>query len=170
MRLRKVLFLGVAVMGLLGLTFPSFAQQSPDSQEQLTSTARLVAAQQRSSPDGLPDSPGTIRSAMQEKEKQPADLETQSKLRASAEPQTVPLQQQSSQPSPQNPVGTAAAEPSKVSGVAGSQPAGVAIAPAKQHRARTIAIRVGAIVGAGVAVGTVVALTQATSSKPPGTK
>jgi len=65
-------------------------------------------------------------------------------------------------------VGTAAAEAPYVSGVAASQPAGVAIAPAKQRRLRTILIRTGAIIGAGVAIGTVVALSEATSSKPPG--
>jgi len=65
-------------------------------------------------------------------------------------------------------VGTAAAETSNASGVAASQPAGVAVAPAKQRRVRTMVLRVGALVGAGVAVGTVVALTQATPSKPPG--
>jgi hypothetical protein len=61
-----------------------------------------------------------------------------------------------------------AAEALRVSGVAASQPAGVAIAPAKQRRVRTIVIRVSAIVGAGAAVGTVAALTRATPSKPPG--
>jgi hypothetical protein len=76
------------------------------------------------------------------------------------EPQTVP--------SPQKPVGTATAETPNVSGVAASQPAGIAMAPAKQRRVRTIVFKVGAIVGAGVAVGTVVALTRATPSKPPG--
>jgi hypothetical protein len=69
---------------------------------------------------------------------------------------------------PQRPVGTAAAEAPTTTGVAASEPAGVAIAPAKQHRARTIIIRTGAIIGAAVAVGVVVALTEATSSKPPG--
>lgn len=68
----------------------------------------------------------------------------------------------------QKPVGTAAAEAPSASGVAASQPAGVAIAPAKQRRVRTIVLRTGAIIGAGVAVGTVVALTAGTSSKPPG--
>jgi len=38
-------------------------------------------------------------------------------------------------------------------GIAASQPAGVAIAPAKQRRTRTIILRMGAIIGAGVAVG-----------------
>jgi hypothetical protein len=44
----------------------------------------------------------------------------------------------------------------------------VAIAPEKQRRVRTIVIRVGAIIAAGVAVGIVVGLSEATSSKPPG--
>ena len=69
---------------------------------------------------------------------------------------------------PQRPVGTAAAEAPTVNGVTAAEPAGVAIAPAKQRRVRTIVLRVGAIVGAGVAVGAVVALTAGTSSKPPG--
>jgi hypothetical protein len=69
---------------------------------------------------------------------------------------------------PQRPVGTAAAEAPKANGITAAQPAGVAIAPAKQHRVRTIVLRVGAIVGAGVAVGTVFALTEGTASKPPG--
>jgi len=49
-------------------------------------------------------------------------------------------------------------------GVMASRPAGAAIAPAKQRRARTIAIRVALIVGAGVAIGTVMALTHGTPS------
>jgi len=65
-------------------------------------------------------------------------------------------------------VGTAAAETPNTSGIAASEPAGVAIAPAKQRRARTIIIRTGAIIGAAVAVGVVIALTEATGSKPPG--
>ena len=53
---------------------------------------------------------------------------------------------------PQRPVGTAAAEAPRVSGISAAEPAGVAIAPAKQHRARAIVVKVGAIVGTGVAV------------------
>jgi hypothetical protein len=68
----------------------------------------------------------------------------------------------------QEPVGTAAAEAPNTTGVAASQPAGLAIAPAKQRRRRTIIIRTGAIIGAGIAVGTVIGLTEATSSRPPG--
>jgi hypothetical protein len=69
---------------------------------------------------------------------------------------------------PQRPVGTAAAEAPRVNGITAAEPAGVAIAPAKQHRARAIVIKVGAIVGAGAALGAVVGLSEATRSKPPG--
>lgn len=82
--------------------------------------------------------------------------------------QATPAQNQTDRGSTQRPVGTAAAESNAVSGVAASQPSGVAIAPAKQRRARSLVLKVGALIGAGVAVGTVVALSAGTSSKPPG--
>ncbi|HXJ85871.1 MAG TPA: hypothetical protein VMS18_03585 [Candidatus Binatia bacterium] len=69
----------------------------------------------------------------------------------------------------QRPVGTAAAEAPKVSGVTAAQPAGAAIAPGKQRRVRSVVLKVGAILGAGAAIGTVIALSAATPSKPPGT-
>jgi len=163
----------LAWTGLLLSSFP--AQAIPARGQQATgsewSPAEPAAGQQWASGEGLPDSPGAIRSRLQEQESQqstaqstqlPAVLET-------AKPQP-PAQSLSSLPTPQKPVGTAAASPATVSGMAASQPAGAAIAPAKQHRARTILIRVGAIVGAGAAVGTVVALTRATPSKPPGAR
>jgi hypothetical protein len=64
------------------------------------------------------------------------------------------------------PVGTAAAPVEKASGVAASRPAGAVIAPAKQRRARAILIRMSIVIGAAVAVGTVVALSRASSSRP----
>jgi hypothetical protein len=77
---------------------------------------------------------------------------------------------QSGTEQPQNsaskPVGTAAAPYEKTTGVAASRPAGAVIAPAKQRRARSILIRVGVVVGAAVAVGTVVALSRASPSRP----
>lgn len=65
-----------------------------------------------------------------------------------------------------NPVGTAAAPVAKPSGVAASRPAGAVIAPSKQKRRKAILIRVGIIVGAGVAVGTVAALSRSSSARP----
>jgi len=66
------------------------------------------------------------------------------------------------------PVGTAVAQPLQTTGIAASRPAGAAVAPAGQRRVRTILIRAGALVGAGVAIGTTMALSQASPSKPPG--
>jgi hypothetical protein len=64
------------------------------------------------------------------------------------------------------PVGTAVAPYEKGVGVAASRPAGVVIAPAKQRRTRSFLIKLGLVVGAAVAVGTVVGLSKATPSQP----
>jgi hypothetical protein len=109
----------------------------------------------------FPDSPGAAWAASQES----------SAASNSANSSPVPQNAQSSTTEgqkPQRPVGTAAAEAPKVSGITAAEPAGVAIAPAKQRRARAIVLKVGAIVGAGAALGTVVGLTAATHSRPPG--
>jgi hypothetical protein len=66
------------------------------------------------------------------------------------------------------PVGTAAAESLPITGVAASRPAGAALAPARQRRVRSVLIRVGSLVGAGVAIGTTMALSQGSPSRPPG--
>jgi hypothetical protein len=65
------------------------------------------------------------------------------------------------------PVGTAVAPVVRPEGAAASRPAGAAIAPARQRRTHTIAIRVALIVGAAVAVGTVAAATMGSPSHPP---
>jgi hypothetical protein len=70
------------------------------------------------------------------------------------------------QTSDQKPVGTAAAPLETTTGVTASRPAGAVIAPAKQRRARSILIRVGVVVGAAVAIGTVVGLSRASSARP----
>jgi hypothetical protein len=64
------------------------------------------------------------------------------------------------------PVGTAAAPYEATTGVAASRPAGAAIAPAKQRRVRAILISVGVVVGAGIAIGTVAALSHSSPSQP----
>jgi len=64
------------------------------------------------------------------------------------------------------PVGTAAAPMVTTAGAPGSRPAGAAIAPAKQRRTHTLAIRVALLVGAGIAIGTVAAATMGSPSHP----
>jgi cytoskeletal protein RodZ len=127
------------------------------AQEQATHDAGPnTAAQTEPAETGgvqLPNSPGTTRS------------QTDDSARSqTSEPQV------SQQPTgaANEPAGTAAAESVKTTGVAASKPAGAAIAPAKQRRVRSILIGVGAIVGAGVAVGATAALSKASPSKPPG--
>ncbi len=96
-----------------------------------------------------------------------ADLPEAPAPQAQANPdEQQPPASPANQPLAQKPVGTAAAPVTRPSGVAGSKPAGAAIAPAKQRRVRRILIRVGILVGAGVAVGTVVALSRGSSSRP----
>jgi hypothetical protein len=64
------------------------------------------------------------------------------------------------------PVGTAAAPYEPTLGIAASRPAGAAIAPAKQRRVRTILISLGVIAGAGIAIGSVAALSHGSPSHP----
>jgi hypothetical protein len=64
------------------------------------------------------------------------------------------------------PVGTAAAPAEKPVGAAGSRPAGAVIAPGKQRRVRIILIGIGVVIGAGIAIGTVAALSHGSPSQP----
>ena len=127
----------------------------------------------------LPDSPGTVRAQAENPQQQQTNssptAETHQQPDTGSSSTLAPQSQGSAAPAPstpemkqQRPVGTAAAETPMVSGTTAAQPAGFAIAPAKQHRVRTIVIKVGAIAGAAVALGTTMALTMATPSKPPG--
>jgi len=161
----KRMVVRMAGTAVLLFAIPSFvslaaAQQSASLAEPPHETANV------SDPADLPDSPGVTLAKLQPQNSLPSDPAQQSNAPAAAQSQGQ--QAQPPQQAPQNPVGTAVAEPTHAAGIAASQPAGVAIAPARQRRVRTIVIRVGAIIGAGVAVGTIVALSAATPSKPPG--
>jgi flagellar basal body-associated protein FliL len=105
--------------------------------------------------------PQQSQSAPAQDQPQPSGAQTQS-------PQSGAAQAGSDQ-SPNSiakPLGTAAAPAEPVTGVAATKPVGAAIAPAKQRRARVILIRMSIVIGAAVAVGTVVALTRASPSRP----
>jgi hypothetical protein len=78
-------------------------------------------------------------------------------------PQTTPVQQQTQR----EPLGAATAGSVRTEGGGASRPAGNAIAPAKQHQVRSFLIKFGAVAAAGVALGTVYALSKGTSSVPP---
>ena len=110
-------------------------------------------------------SPAQAQSQNADSGTKPADADTAQTTddnRQNSGPQTTPEQQQSGT---QAPVGTAAAPYEKGIGVAASRPAGAVIAPAKQRRTRSILIKVGVLLAAGVAIGTVVGLSSASPSR-----
>ena len=134
----------LAVVLALLLITPAWAQESPRTASSATSTV---------AEDALPDSP------------QPAGQNQQPAVPPASHSQQQAPAQEPNQKSP-NPVGTAAAPYERTMGVAASRPAGAAIAPAKQRRVRTILISLGVILGAGVAVGSVAALSHGSLSRP----
>jgi hypothetical protein len=154
----KKQFLHLALGCVCALTLPGVALRAAAQQTDASSSRRSVSA----ADTDLPDSPGATLAKME------APPQQQSTAPAANTEQSGTAIGSSAQTAPQKPVGTATAEAPDTTGIAASQPAGAAIAPAKQRRVRTIVIKVGAIIGVAAAVGTVVALSEATGSKPPG--
>lgn len=128
------------------------AQQQPDQ----TQSASATAAQTQTQNSSVPPPKSSSNTA------EPGSPDVQAPAPSSqtttSTPQTTPQEQQ--------PVGTAAAPYEKPIGSAVSRPAGAAIAPGKQRRRRTFLIKVGLVVGAAVAVGTVVALSKGSPARP----
>lgn len=120
-----------------------------------------LAARAQQAPPGQQESASYQQAHPEEPANTPAANSTQNIPVAPSSPST-----QSSNPGGTAPVGTAAAPYEKPLGVAASRPAGAVIAPAKQRRTRSIAIRVGLLVGAAAAIGTVVALSKSSPSRP----
>jgi len=185
MKAWKIALVHVAWSGLLtvlpGIAPMVGAQQAATSANQLSAASQPLVHQNSpatiagndSKAGELPDSPGAISATASD----PVAQQSTGEPRFTAQSSSGSSPSGSSpsvssgtqgQSTPQKQVGTAAAEAPNATGVAASQPAGVAIAPAKQQRVRTLVLRTGAIIGAGIAVGSVVALTAATPSKPPG--
>jgi hypothetical protein len=124
-----------------------------------------VYAQQAAAPgEQVPDAPAPAqRDALAQNSAPapaPAPLNTQNATGTNG--QGTDGQQNGAAPA----VGTAAAPAETNAGVAASRPAGAVIAPGKQRRVRAILIKVSIVVAAGVAVGTVVALSHGSSSQP----
>ena len=95
---------------------------------------------------------------------------------ASANGSTTPLPEapqpqsaQAAQQQTQTPTGAAGAPGVNPKGSPAAQPAGAAVAPAKQHGHRSLLIKVGLIAGGAIAIGTVVAISERSPARPPGT-
>jgi hypothetical protein len=111
----------------------------------------LGVAENNTVAEVIPDSPGAML--------------TQTSSQSQQTPASQGAQTKQGNPPPP-PVGTAAAPYEKPEGVPASRPAGAAIAPAKQRRTRSFAIRTALVVGAGVAIGVVIATSLSSSSRP----
>ena len=149
---------------------PAASQATSQPADAGAAPAATQSQSAQPSSDQLPDSPGAVQSQTNGPAQQTATGQSQSSdpVPQSAPAQSSPQPQHPPQGTAREPLGTAAAEIESTTGVAASKPAGTAIAPAKQKRARMILIRVSALVGAGVAIGTVAALSSASPSRPPG--
>jgi len=153
------------VAGFLVLLLSAPFGEAAGAQQQQSSAAQEQTAQAQTPPpgqsrtdqqqiaandsQGMPDAPTpAVQSADQNQQQQ--------------NPPAAGAEQQSTSPA----VGTAAAPLERPSGVAVSRPEGAAIAPAKQRRVRTFLISIGVVIGAGVAIVTVAALSHASPSRP----
>jgi len=165
---------------------PSTAQQPPETSQQPQQTTNTqptntqpAQAQPTTQQPSQPASQGTAnqgttvnpsQAPLQPVTTYPDASETQQQPAPNAAPQTTTTIPEAPQPKkPAEPVGAATAESVPTTGGAAAKPAGVAIAPAKQHQTRSLMIKIGAALAAGAALGTVYALSHGTSSTPPGT-
>ncbi len=155
------------------------AQQPADAQPQQQNPASTqpAAGAQQAAPAPQTDQQNPPPTREEQENKATQDLmngqrvpESPSSVKNNPSEQSAPLPQAPSQMTQPEPTGTAAAQTGRISGNAASRPAGAAIAPAKQHQARSFLIKMGVIAGAGVALGTVYGLSRASGPKPPGAK
>lgn len=93
-----------------------------------------------------------------------ADHSAGNSLPEAPEPQATQTTQQPTQA----PSGAAGAKTAPVHGAPAAQPVGAAVAPAKQHGHRSLLIKAGLLAGAGIAIGTVIALSARSPNRPPG--
>lgn len=149
--LRRGLATGLIVFlaAPFGGSVPAFAQQTAPVPQQQTVPVPQISGESSSQPSSESQEP--LNGAGQSQNNNPP---------------SAPKNNQGQQSGTPAPLGTAAAPYEKGIGVAASRPAGAVIAPAKQRRTRSFVIKLGVLIGACAAVGTVVALSNASPSQP----
>lgn len=141
--------LSIALIGafLLSSEMPLLASPPREQQSSAPSSAPPE--------DSLPDAP------------QAQNAQVQTVLpQAGQNQQGQPPQEQ--QPPANTPSGAAGAKAANPKGAPVAQPAGAAVAPARERGHRSLLIKLGLLAGAGVAVGSAVALSHGSPSRPPG--
>lgn len=157
--------------GLVMLLAVQYAEAAPAAQQQGTSgqqpqSASSAQSQGDDTASKVGKSDGDASISELAYPENPEPVHSQSTGQSAQPDATQSGSGQPQQDGAQKPVGTAAAPYETTTGVAASRPAGAVIAPAKQRRARSILIRVGVVVGAAVAIGSVVLLSHASPSRP----
>jgi len=110
-----------------------------------------------------------LASPPQSSQSSPSSTSTADQKQADSLPD-APQPQSQAPPSQQpaaTPSGAAGAKAAKVKGAPVSKPAGAAVAPARQRGHRSLLIKLGLVAGAGIAVGSAVALAERSPSRPP---
>ena len=144
---------------------PSTAQEAQTVAQNTPAPATAAPDQNAAPPQTSPDQAPPAQTAPAENGTTTAPVPTT----APAPNQAPPAQNAPAKPT-QEPAGAAAAQSGVTTGGAASKPAGMAIAPAKQRQVRSFLIKMAAIAAGGAAIGTVVALSKGSPSKPPGAK
>jgi hypothetical protein len=186
--------IGILLIILLAGTPELYAASGPASDGGTAAAATTNAAktapvttrqalQDAVSPESLPDSPGTLIAKQNDPVAPQSNTSTQNpeaqqndtqQPKTSSQSNTAPAQNGSANPGAsqsengQQPVGAAAAQLGRTTGGAASKPAGAALAPTQQRHSRSLLLKLGLLAGAGIAVGSVAALSKASPSRPPG--
>jgi hypothetical protein len=152
-------------------TTAAFAQNAAtgantDAQQPIASTPAAASPAEQAADNATSGSQKTAPDP-QAPEPQPQDIRESLRVQQTQEAAKT---QNPDRDAVQQPQGAAAARLQPTTGTAASQPAGAAMAPARQKRSRSFLIRLGVLAGASIAVGTVVALSSASPSKPPGSR
>ncbi len=104
-----------------------------------------------------PQQSGQPNSASQKQEDALPDAPQAQSAQPPAGQQTTPV-----------PSGAAGAKSANPKGAPVAQPAGAAVAPVRQRGHRSLLIKLGLVAGAGIAVGSVVAMSEKSPTRPPG--
>lgn len=168
--MNKVSITGVLILSLT-ITFcglPQMVQaQTANQQQPAAQTPETASQPQAESGQNSNQQPGVVNPSQAPLSPVPPSSQELPNAPSSTSPAAKAAPQEQQQ-KVQQPLGTAAAQAGITAGGAASKPAGNAIAPAKQRQVRSFLIKLGAVAAAGVAIGTVVALSKGSSSKPPG--
>jgi hypothetical protein len=166
-------FAGIVLVAALWLPQQLIAQntiilaEQPVQMDQTPATGNAQTPQQKPPASGTTVNPS--QAPLQPVTTYPDASGNQQQPNTTAATPQAPQPRQQPKTQQTEPQGAATAERVPTAGGTAAKPAGVAIAPAKQHRTRSLLIKFGALAAAGVAAGTIYALSRGTPSTPPGT-